>query len=144
MIWAALQAPAPREAQRPPDSAAGDRVMGQGISAVTVVVVPIHLIKAAPHRLAAGVLNDQKRLASALALGRGLLAQAAEAATMAGVRPPRGRREHTRPVRGRRAGPASSGPGSWWGARSTRCDRAEPAAPGTGGQPGRGRPPPGG
>ena len=77
--------------------------MGHGIGAVTVVVVPIHLIKAAPHgceqRVSSMTRSDSRRR-----LGRGLLAQAAEAATMAGVRPPRGRREHTRPVRGRRAG----------------------------------------
>jgi hypothetical protein len=102
----AVQTQTQREAHRPPAIEACDRVVGQGIGAVTVVVVPVYRVKEAPHMLTERISNNYERLAAALAMGRGLSEHEADAATIDRVLPPGGLREQARQVRWPRIWPS--------------------------------------
>ena len=97
-LIAAIQTQAQGEAPRATDRAAGDRMVGQGIGAVAVVVVPVHVVKQTPHLFAQGIIHDHKRLAAALAMGFGLVEPEVDAAAIAFILAPGGLREEAREV----------------------------------------------
>jgi hypothetical protein len=88
-----IQAQAEGEAHWATDIQAGDGVMGQGIRAIAVVVMPIHVVEEAPHMFAEGIINDDKRLSALTAMGFGLLEHKPEAAAIDRVLAPGGLRE---------------------------------------------------
>ena len=92
-LIAAIEAQAQGEAHRATDREAGDRIMGQGIGAVAVVVVAVHIVKEAPHVFAQGIIDDDERLASATAMGLRLLQHEPDAAAIDLVLPPGSLRE---------------------------------------------------
>jgi site-specific DNA recombinase len=98
-LVAAIEAQAQREAHRTTDRQAGDRVMGQGIGTIAMVVVTVHVIKEAPDVFAQGIINDHQRLASSTTMGRGVLEHEADAAAIDRVLPPGSLREKAREVR---------------------------------------------
>ena len=87
-LIAAIQAQAQGKRTGPPDRQAGDRVMGQGIGASAVVVVPVHVVEETAHMCTQGLVNRDDRLASALAMGCGLLPHEPDAAAIDFVLPP--------------------------------------------------------
>jgi len=98
-LIAAIQAQAEGKAHRATDVAAGHRVMSQGIGAVAMVVMPVHIVEQTPHLCAQGSIDDDTRVASSTAMGFGLLEPEADAATMDRILPPRRLREETGAVR---------------------------------------------
>ena len=61
---AAIQAQAQGEAHGATDREAGDRVMGQGIGAVAVVVMAVHMVKEASHMVTQRSIDDDERVTS--------------------------------------------------------------------------------
>jgi len=94
-----IEAQAHRATHRPPDMEAGHRVMGQGLGASAVLVVAIHLVKETANVFTQGLINRDKRVAAALAMGGGLLEQEADAAAIDRGLPPRRLRKTTREIR---------------------------------------------
>ena len=91
-LIAAIQAQAQGKAHGPTDIQAGDRVMGQGIGAIAVVVVPVHVVEETAHMFTQGIVNRDDRLASALARGCGRLPPEPDAASLDCGLPPGRRR----------------------------------------------------
>src|SRR5688572_46624 len=67
--------------------------MGQGIGAIAVVVVTVHVVKEAAHMFAQGIIQDDERLAAPPAMGFGLLEHKSDSAAVDFVLTPGGLRE---------------------------------------------------
>ena len=78
LLIAAIEAQAQGETHRAADREARDGIMGQGIGPVAVVVVPVHVVKQAPHVFAQGIVKHHQRFAAAMPMGFRLLEHAAE------------------------------------------------------------------
>ena len=65
-------------------------MMRQGIGAVAVVVVPVHIVKEAPDMVAQSILQDEERLAAAMPMGGRLLEHEPQPAAIDRRLPPRG------------------------------------------------------
>ena len=87
-LIAPIQAQPQREAYGPTAREAGDRVMHQRTRAIAVVIGVVPVVKEAPHVFAQRILNDDERIASATAMGRGLLPHALDPAAIDLRRPP--------------------------------------------------------
>jgi hypothetical protein len=90
----AIEAQAERETYRATHRQAGDGVMGQGVGAITVVIVAVHIVKEASHLFAQGIIQDHERLQAAPPMGCGLLEHEADAPSINGVLPPGSLREN--------------------------------------------------
>jgi hypothetical protein len=67
--------------------------MGQGIGAVAVVVMAVHMVKEASHVFTQCIINDDERVASSTAMGLGLLQHVPNPAAIDLLLAPRGLRE---------------------------------------------------
>ena len=89
-LIAAIEAQAQREAHWTTHIQARDRVMRQGKGAITVVIVPVHIIEEASHVFAKRIINDHERLAAAVTMGGGLLEHKPDTAAIDLALPPWG------------------------------------------------------
>jgi len=97
-LIAAIEAQAHGEADRTADREARDRIMGQGIGTVAMVIVAVDIVKEAPHVFAQRIIEGQERLASALAMGFRLVQHEADAPVIDRVLAPGGLGEKPREV----------------------------------------------
>jgi hypothetical protein len=94
-----IEAQAQGETHWPTDMEAGDRLMGQGIGAIAVIIVAVHIVKETANEFTQGTIDCDHRVAAALAMGGGLLEHEPDASAIDCVPSPRRLRKNTRAVR---------------------------------------------
>jgi hypothetical protein len=95
LLIATIEAQVHGEAHGTTDVQAGHRIMGQGIGALAMVVVTVHIVKQTPHMLTQRIIQDQQGLAPATPMGLGLLQHKVDTAAIHGLLPPGSLRKKT-------------------------------------------------